>query len=335
MMSTTMMNRLTHADIQELRRSRRRSMLLFITDRCPVGCAHCSVDSRADSPTISDFGLFHTILDWMCAKPGLEVIGISGGEPFAERRGLEMASRRLAEYGKRQVVYTSCMWARRETAPAWIRGVLARCSCVYLSTDSFHAATVSDEQFVRSARAIAAEGAWIVVQVLGIGAMTRRATQLLQTAFGERFTDFAEIVPTTPLVDGRGAQVFARGARLPGHAFGPCWALASPMVRYDGFVTACCNESVIMGQGPERLRRRITTSDELDAAVEAFHSDPLLRAMEGAGLGSLTQHPRFADLADTRCSGICELCWKMLDRVPDRNAPDRLIQAVAALNAQE
>lgn len=327
--------KLTHADIQRLRRSRRRSMLLFITDRCPVGCAHCSVDSRADSPTINDFALFNEILDWICASPALEVVGISGGEPFSERRGLDLASRRIAEAGKRQVVFTSGVWATRETAPTWIRAVLARCSCVYLSTDAYHARFIDDDRFVRAARAIAASGAWIVVQVIDIGNMVEQAERLLLRAFGERYAEHAELNATMPLTDGRGANVFLRTKRLQGHAFGNCWALASPMVRYDGLVTACCNESVIMGHGPARLRRRIASMDELDAAIEGFHDDPLLRAMEGAGLGVLTQHPRFAELADTHCSSICELCWKMLDRAPDADSPDRLIEAIASLHARE
>jgi hypothetical protein len=99
-------------------------------------------------------------------------------------------------------------------------------------------------------------------------------------------------------------------------------------------VTGCCNESIIMGGGPSRLRQRVRSMTELEAAVEGFHADPLLRAIEGAGLGVLTQHPRFADLAEEKCMSICDLCWKMLDRLPNRDEPDRLINAIATLKAQ-
>ena len=85
------------------------------------------------------------------------------------------------------------------------------------------------------------------------------------------------------------------------------------MVRYDGVVTACCNESVIMGIGPARLRRRVRSRDELGAAIDAFHADPVLRAIGGPGPGALTAHPRFADLAGREFTSICDLCWKMLD----------------------
>ncbi len=115
-----MSTRLTHDDVEAARHARGRSTLLFITDRCPVGCAHCSVDSRLDSPRITDWALFGQIVDYLCDEPALEVVGISGGEPFVERRGLELLSARLEEAGKSQVVYTSGVWAAADQAPGWV-----------------------------------------------------------------------------------------------------------------------------------------------------------------------------------------------------------------------
>ncbi|MEA2217527.1 MAG: hypothetical protein QOJ35_153 [Solirubrobacteraceae bacterium] len=324
-------HRLTHADIDEIRRTRGRSTLLFITDRCPVGCAHCSVDSRRDSPTIADFELFGEILDWICAERAIEVVGISGGEPFVERRGLALASRRLADAGKRQVVYTSGVWASGARPLAWIREVLGRCSCVYLSTDAFHARQLADVRYVRAARAIADAGSWIVVQVLGIERMREQAERLLHDAFGPAWADHAELAITMPVTNGRGASVFTRAASIPGHAFGPCALATSPVLRYDGLVTGCCNESVIMDAGPQRLRRRARSGRELGEAVARFRADPLLEAIAGTGLGVLTEHPRFADLADARFAHNCDLCWKMLARSPDTARPEPLIEAVNAL----
>lgn len=322
---------MTHDEIERLRRTPGASALLFITDRCPVGCAHCSVDSRGDSPTISDWRLFGEILDWLCADPGFDVVGISGGEPFVERRGLSLASRRLAEAGKRQVVYTSGVWARRATTPAWIGEVLRRCCCVYLSTDAFHARTVSDADYIRAARAVAAAGPWIVVQVVDVGEMPARAEQLLRRAFGTRWEERAEVRPVPPLSHGRGASVFDRHAGRPGRDFGPCPQLASPMVRYDGRVTACCNESVIMGRGPTRLARQARSGREVAAAADGLRADPLLRAIGGAGLGALTEHPRFADLAGASFPDQCRLCWRMLDRSEPDSTPEPLLDAINAL----
>jgi len=322
-------DRLDFEAIEEIRHTRGRSTLLFLTDRCPVGCRHCSVDSRRDSPTISDWDVFGAVLDWICDEPGLDVVGISGGEPFVERRGLELAVERLHDAGKRLVLYTSGVWATRPAPPRWIRDVLARSETVFLSTDAFHEEGVPDGVYVNAARAIAASGNWIVVQILDTPEMTERAHELLEAAFGPGWPEHAEVHANPPLTHGRGADVFRRTARFPGHAFPACAMLASPMVRYDGVVIACCNESVIMGRGPGHLRRRARTAPELSDAVAGFHRDPTLRAIEGAGPGALTMLPRFADLADREFSSICGLCWTMLDRVAKDERPDPLIEAVA------
>ena len=327
-MSATAPARLGWEEIEELRHDRGRSTLLFVTDRCPVGCAHCSVDSRRDSPTITDFELYGEILDWLCGQPRLEVVGISGGEPFVERRGLELAVRRLADAGKRVVIYTSGVWGTRARPPAWIREVLDRTSTVFLSTDAFHQEGVPDSTYVNAARAIAAADAWIVVQVIDTAPMVERAQELLRAAFGEEYEDFAELRLTDAADRGRGADVFTRTGRTPGHAFAACTMLASPIVRYDGLATACCNESVIMGFGPARLRRRAGSRAGVAEAMDAFHTDPMLRAIGGAGPGALTAHPRFADLAGRDFTSICDLCWTMLDRVADDERPDPLVDAI-------
>jgi len=320
--------RLTFQEIDDMRNERGRSTLLFITDRCPVGCAHCSVDSRRDSPTIKDFELFGEIVEWLVAQD-YDVIGISGGEPFVERRGLSLAARRITEEGKRLVVYTSGVWAKKPDPPAWIAEVLDRSTTVFLSTDAFHQEGVGDGHYVNAARAIQRSGAWIVVQVLEVDDMVQRAADLLRAAFGPRWEDYAELHPLAPLTAGRGADVFMRTKHRPGSAFTACGALTSPTIRYDGVVSACCNERTIMGWGPDGLRRRATDGESLGIAVQELEGDPLLRAIGSIGPGVLTAHPRFADLADTPFTSICDLCWKMLDRTAADAEPDPLIAAIA------
>lgn len=181
-----------HIDVDKVRHERGKSMLLFITDRCPVGCAHCSVDSRSDSPMIRDFKVFEEIIRWMCSNTDLQVIGISGGEPFVEKKGLIFASELIEKANKKQIIFTSGIWAKSNKPPIWIRQVLARCICVYLSTDAYHATSVKDDYFMRAAETIAAEGTWMIIQVLNDKNMVERVEMLLHKTFGEGFKDFAE-----------------------------------------------------------------------------------------------------------------------------------------------
>ena len=323
------MSRLSLAEVEEIRGTPGRSVLLFLTDRCPVGCAHCSVDSRPDSPTIRDYPLFESILDGLCARPALSTVGISGGEPFVERRGLTLAVERLAAAGKQIVLYTSGIWAVG-AIPSWIPPVVRRASCVFLSTDAFHASQVDDERWVRAARAIVAEDVWLIVQVIKLPDMVAAAERLLEAAFGGAWHEYAELSLTPPLPYGRGAGVFRRTARWAGESFGTCGALAAPVVRYDGVLTACCNEQVIVGLGPERLRQRVSSAGEMDAALARLDDDPVLGVIGRVGAGVLTHLPAYADLASRQVGSICELCWRIQDRSrPLGDAPDGMVAALA------
>lgn len=322
------MRRLRFNEVDGARNDRGRSALLFITDRCPVGCAHCSVDSRADSPSISNFALFEEVVDAICARDQIEVVGISGGEPFVERRGLQFAANKVVAAGKHLVLYTSGVWATGERTPRWIEEVLALASCVFLSTDAFHADRISDGQFVRAARAISRAGVPIVVQVLDEPATIERAHRLVEDAFGDTWSELAEVNLIPPLPYGRGKTVFMRGAGRPGCEYTPCRVAAAPVIRYDGRIAGCCNENVIMGGGPEVLRRQCGSRAEVEAALEHFATDPFLGAIGGVGPAGLVEHPRFKDLADERFTSVCDLCWKMLARTRGDAQPDPLITAM-------
>lgn len=320
------MRRLSIADIDAARGTRGSTALLFITDRCPVGCGHCSVDSRPDSPRIRDFVRFGQVVEALCAS-GYQLFGISGGEPFVERRGLTHATERFAAAGKDIAIVTSGVWATSADPPQWTKRVLRRCGAILLSTDDYHASGVSDLRFRHAARAVAGEGVWLVCQVIDTGAQLDRATALLADAFGPGWADFAEIKPVPLLPHGRAASFFDPAATTPGRDFGPCRIARSPVIRYDGTMSVCCNEAVIMGRGPEPLRRRCTDAAEVSAALAAFDRHAFFRAVGDVGPGLLTADPRLADLAEPGYRSICDLCWSMVDRLGDAAADPVFIAA--------
>jgi hypothetical protein len=289
------------------------SVLLFITDRCPVGCAHCSVDSRRDSPTISDYALFGEIIDAICADRSIELVGISGGEPFIERRGLTLAMRKLAAADKNIALYTSGVWARTGDQPAWIRKILPLASCVLLSTDGFHAEAVDVARFTSAARAISAAGVPVIVQVLNTPGEVDEAKRLLHGAFGSDWERWADLSFIEPLSYGRGAAIFARPPAQPAASVGACSLLTAPVIRYDGTVTPCCNEPLIMGRGPSRLRKKAASGADVTEALNAVRSDALLGAIATVGAGAITAHPDYAHLAAAQVHGICDLCWRLQD----------------------
>ncbi|MEV7008509.1 radical SAM protein [Streptosporangium sp. NPDC051022] len=310
---------LRFAELEALRRERGRSALLLVTDRCPVGCAHCSVDSRADGPRITDHALLEEMVEGLCADERLRVVGVSGGEPFVERRGLGYAARRVHESGKALVPYTSGYWGSAGEPPGWIRAVLRLSACVVLGTDAHHA--LPRETVAAAVRAVAAEGTWLVAQVLDDPAQVETAEGVLAEALGEHWRDLAEIHRVRPLPYGRASGLFPRGPRVPGARLGRCGIVNSPTVRYDGRISACCNENVIMGAGPPDLHRLARDRDGVRLALDGLAADPFLTVLGSLGAGALTALPGQRDLAEREFSGICGLCWHMLRRAAGRRDP--------------
>jgi hypothetical protein len=308
------MRRLSLADVEESRWVRGDSALLFITDRCPVGCRHCSVDSRPDSPRITDFGLFEGIVAGLAASP-VRIVGISGGEPFVERRGLSHAVRELDAAGKSVVVYTSGFWARTARAPVWVEAVLDRCSAVFLSTDAFHQAGMGEERFRNAARAVVDRGTALVVQVLDLDTEVERAEGLLAAALGPGWADTVEVNKVPLLPYGRAGGIYSVDDRRPVSSFGACRVARARVVRYDGVVSACCNEAVLMGAGPAWFRRRVDGGDQLLDVMRGFEEDSMLRTIGRDGVGRLAEHPLAGDLATRQASGVCGACWLLVGRI--------------------
>jgi hypothetical protein len=300
---------LTLADIDAIRAQRQRSALLYLTDRCPVGCAHCSVSALPRGARPADAGLLESLVDGICAAAGITLVGISGGEPFTERRALGEATGRLSAAGKRLVLYTSGNWGRDDgTAPPWTRAVLDRAATVVLSTDRYHAARIPSARYVAALTAAAAAGSWIAVQAIGEAAP---AEQLLTSAFGTGWAERAEIRVTTLLSRGRAAGLAAT-AKRPGRDYGPCRLASAPVIRHDGRLTACCDENVVTGHGPAHLHATARTAADLTRQLAALRDDPYLATIAAAGPGALTRLPRYRDLGEIYHNDICSACWALL-----------------------
>jgi 4Fe-4S single cluster domain len=305
--------RLTLAGIERARAVPGASVVLFLTDRCPVECAHCSVGSLRDSPHPGDPRVLDAILRAVAGRPAITTVAITGGEPFAEPAALWRSVRSLSDAGKDVVVHTSGYWGA-EPASERVERVLERCSCVVLSTDSYHAAAVSSERFRAAARTITGLGAGLVVQTLTGDGHAERAEELLRQALGPDWREIAEITTVRPLPYGRGARVVRRTPPRPSP--GRCRLVGTPVIRYDGIATACCNERVIMGSGPDRLRRGFapgdgdgTTRDRVDAALDGLRNDPVLWGLGVFGPAALA--------AAETTGGICDHCWRLLGEQTD------------------
>jgi hypothetical protein len=102
------------------------------------------------------------------------------------------------------------------------------------------------------------------------------------------------------------------------------------VVRYDGRISACCNEAIVMGAGPAALRHSVRTSGEVRSVLAGLAADPYLTLIGSVGPGPLTALTSWRSLADQRFPHICALCWRML-----RSADGQREAAMLALLASQ
>ncbi|MGH6655915.1 MAG: radical SAM protein [Actinocrinis sp.] len=309
-----------------------------MTDRCTVGCSHCSVNAQADSARVTDFALLEDLVDGLGAEPSFKAIAVTGGEPFSEARALSYVAERINESDKQLILYTSGVWANPARRPDWVRQVLGRTSCVVLGVDAYHAERMPEGRLVTAIEAVVEAGAWLVVQVISGGDGNRDgdarerdcAEALLARALGPNWPSYAEVNVVRALPYGRGADVFPDRAAAPlaGRELGRCALVGSPTVRFDGTVTACCDERVLAGAGPSGLRRRVRSRPQFASALAQLREDPYFRVLGRFGADALTRLPLFADLAQSPFRQVCGLCWRAVERV-DGAAPDPMLLALS------
>ena len=153
---------------------------------------------RAASLSVGEGAPLDEPLSRLTADPRVELIVITGEEPFADRHGVAEATRRLAAAGKRIAVETRGSWAAHARVPGWVHDVLVRCACVVFHPPASAADARELETRVRAAREVVAAEAWLIVEVdASPGASEgarERAAALLTEAFGGRWDHHAELV---------------------------------------------------------------------------------------------------------------------------------------------
>ncbi len=309
------------ADFEERRGTPGRMAGIVLTDRCPVGCAHCSVSALMEDagPEVNPRLVEH--VEQLAAQAELEVVFITGGDPFVHLDELDAAIGALARAGKRVVVHTSGYWGSDEDVVARAPALLAQTSTLVLGIDLYHRKGVSDDALTSAIALAVRAGCWVVAQVIvGSDQPDHRgyAVRMLEAALGSGWSAYAEIDENPPLQQGRATKLDR--FRRPPRAAGRCTVVNRRMLRFDGEVTACCNEAVLQGGGPPGLRRPIGDGG-VDDALAQLAGDPLVRLVHALPTGAAYELVSgVAGAEPGSISGTCDACWRtgeLLDAMSD------------------
>lgn len=303
--------RFKQADFDERRWVPGKMMGIVLTDRCPVGCAHCSVSALMDDAGPDGSSRFATHVEQLAALPQAEVVFITGGDPFVHLDELEAAVGALVAAAKRVVVHTSGYWGADELVVERARAVLARVSTLVLGVDLYHRKGVRDDALIGAMRMAHCEGCWVVAQVIvGLNQPDHRAyaVAMLEAALGAEWRAHAEIDENPPLDHGRAAKI-ERFKQAP-RAAGRCDVVNRRMLCFDGEVTACCNEGVLQGSGPAGLRRTVGDAG-VEEALTRLAADPLVRLVHDLPTGAAYELvSSVAGVEPEPVAGTCDACWR-------------------------
>lgn len=114
-----------------------RYLGLVMTLQCPLQCSHCLVDA---GPYRTEKIMLTEALHWIkeAATLGMQIVGISGGEPFLLYKELVTLVSKISSLGLKSDVFTSAYWAKtKESAVRLLRG-LKGLDCLNISVDIFH-----------------------------------------------------------------------------------------------------------------------------------------------------------------------------------------------------
>ncbi|QMU78062.1 radical SAM protein [Streptacidiphilus sp. PB12-B1b] len=302
------------AELIGLRPVRCAGLLVTLTRRCPLSCAHCSTGSTMAGEEPSAEQLLRFVGSFT-PDDRPEAVLLTGGEPLllpglAAR--LAAAARRA---GTRSVLLSGMFFARRERIPARIMRAITAVDHFSASLDAFHEREVPRADVFRAVRQVLDSGVAASFHLAGTGPddpYLADATADIRRAFGGQVPMLVnEVRPV-----GR-AAAWAAAARpqLDGSRALPCSMAAWPVVAFDGTVLACCNQQTVDRRpAPEHLTLGHIASDDWASVRRRALGSPTLRMIRTVGPLHLLARAGAERPAEGRPGGYCSTCRALGDR---------------------
>ncbi|GAC1571137.1 MAG: hypothetical protein NVS3B7_00840 [Candidatus Elarobacter sp.] len=316
------------ADIAEATFRFHRAVYVSLTEKCPIRCRHCFVESAPTREEHADVERFAGWIEGVAATPGLEVAFFSGGEPFSHPLALRSALQACRRHGVYPVVCTSGFFGKSEVATDRLFDAFAQLACLYISTDVFHEEFVPLTHLRTVVVRAEARGIRIGFQIVDDdpehSPFLRRFTEVLGDLVQP---DQIVIVPLAKQGRAERELTAAEEAVLPvpessGFEAVPCKAcawLATPWIREDGVVSACPNLGVFRAAS-HPLQLGDLNEASYTVLAQRADEDPYLQALRVFGPSGIVGRYRVEEYGWDRSSftgtSICDLCHS-LAAVPD------------------
>ncbi|OIJ64331.1 radical SAM protein [Streptomyces mangrovisoli] len=308
------------AELMSLRQRIGAGALVTLTERCPLGCAHCSTAATRHGRDLDRVRLLDLIATFTPdCRP--DVLLLTGGEPLLRADLVAETAEAARAHGTRTAVLSGGYFAvRGGPLPAPVRRAARAVDHFSLSLDAFHERQVPRDDVYGALDALLATGVAVSLHVLGNGPEDPYPDEVRAQVLRRFGTDVPLLVSQVRPV-GRGTGLRPRPVLPPGPdpwAAAPCDMAAWPVVTVDGTVTACCNQDV----ADRRVRPAHLTLGDLGtttwgAVRERTAARPLLRMIRTVG------PVHIATRAGAAADGYCATCHRLGDVEPARRWADR------------
>ncbi len=292
-----------------------RSVGVNLTMRCPLECAHCSVDSGPWRTETVDAGLLSTRVDEIGRDGRIRLVMVSGGEPFSAREVLRKVLDAAAPWGITVFVLTSGIWAKGREAAERTLDAFPTLRYLGFSLDEYHEPFVPIADVRTGVVAALDRGLLVDLTIRVWDVAGDPFLDRVADAFGDELLSRVGIDLERIVSVGRAlALPRAPEPERPGFPEGACDSAHQPVIDTDGTVVACCNVSLARRTPPLVLGSlrdlglpaitRAAEEDVLRHAIRVFGPKYLADLVVEKGEGARLKGRYPAD--------ICALCHDVL-----------------------
>ncbi|MFB7226931.1 radical SAM protein [Streptomyces fimicarius] len=302
-------------------------LLIGLTRRCPLRCAHCSTGSDLFTRQEPDGGQLERFVGSFTEENRPDVVMLTGGEPLLLPALAERLSTLARRAGSRTALLSGMFFARSGSArngnaraggrfgglsggrrgaaipPAILRAIRSA-DHFSASLDVHHEREVPRADVFRALHRIREEGVAVSLHLTGTGAADPYLAGLTR-AVEEEFGGQVPCLVNEVRPFGRAAS-WARPARSGPDpaAASPCSMAAWPVVAFDGRVLACCNQDTVDRRPvPAHLDLGHIGADDWATVRRRALESPVLRMLRTVGPTHLAARYGSGPPAGSYCDG--------------------------------
>ncbi|WP_250507477.1 radical SAM protein [Caballeronia sp. GAFFF3] len=226
------------APIYRGHRPRYDAVLLSITERCHVGCAHCGFigAKREREATLQE------LADWskQVCDYGIDRLILTGGEPFERLDAVELVVKTATNHVPIISIFTSSFWGTTKDDAIYVLRRLQGLNHLYLSSDVYHQKRVPYKNVQNVIAAAVALGIpYITICITYGNEAELKEVKENYREWYDVITFYEDRVIPTPYLPKSVLARQASGKRVSPEIYARTCYLQTPLVNPNGDVFAC------------------------------------------------------------------------------------------------